>query len=76
MLNYFRKIFNMETIECKREDGSVFAVLETYKEDDGKRFVRINIVEDSDWLYIDDMQALAIQLHTNVLKLQFQDDKS
>lgn len=65
----------MESTKCMRDDGSVFAVIETYVEDDGKRFVRLKIVEDSDWLYIDDMQSLAIQLNTAVLKLYYQDDR-
>lgn len=65
----------METINCKRDDGSIFAVMETYKEDDGKRFMKIKIVEDSDWLYINDMQLLAIQLNTAIMKLQYQDIK-
>lgn len=66
----------MESIKCMRDDGSVFAVIETYLEEDGKRFIRLNVVEDSDWLYIDDMQSLAIQLNTAVLKLYYRDDKN
>ena len=66
----------MEQIKCMRDDGSVFAIIETYVEDDGKRFIRLKVVEDSDWLYIDDMQSLAIQLNTAVLKLYYRDDKN
>lgn len=64
-----------ETYKLQRDDGSIFAVVDTYV-DDGDRFVKINVVEDSDWLHIEDMQQLAIQLNTIVLKLQYQDDKA
>jgi hypothetical protein len=64
-----------ENFEIKREDGSVFAVVNTYIDEEDKRFIKLRVVEDSDWLYVDDMQALAIQLNTLVLKLQYRDDK-
>lgn len=64
-----------ETHKLQREDGSIFAVVDTYVEDN-ERFVRIKVVEDSDWLHINDMQQLAIQLNTIVLKLHYQDTKS
>lgn len=65
-----------ETFKIQREDGSIFAVVDTYKENDGERFLKIQIVEDSDWLHITDMQELAIRLTTLIMKLQYQDTKS
>lgn len=66
----------IETFKIQREDGSIFAVVDTYKENDGERFLKIQIVEDSDWLHIIDMQELAIRLTTLIMKLQYQDTKS
>lgn len=62
------------TIKIQREDGSIFAVIDTYKDEENKRFLRINVVEDSDWLHVEDMQQLAIQLFTSIMKLQHQDN--
>lgn len=65
-----------ETHKIQRSDGTVFAVVDTYKESDGNRFLRVKVTEDSDWLHITDMQELVIKLTTLVMKLQHQDTKS
>lgn len=64
-----------KVIEVRRDDGSKFAIINTYKDEDNRRFLKINVIEDSDWLYVEDMQQLAIQLFTAIMKLQYQDDK-
>lgn len=65
-----------ETFKIQREDGSIFAVVDTYREEDGERFLKIQVVEDSDWLSVTDMQELAIRLATLTMKLHYQDTKA
>ena len=66
----------IKTYNLTRDDGSIFAVVNSYQEENGERFLKINVVEDSDWLHIVDMQNLSIQLTTLIMKLHYQDIKS
>lgn len=65
-----------ESFKIQREDGTVFATIDTYVEDNGERFLKIRVVEDSEWLHISDVQELAIRLTTLTMKLHYQDIKS
>lgn len=66
----------IEALRIKREDGTILAVVDTYVSNDGNRFMQLRVVEDSDWLHVDDMQLLAIQLNSIAMKLQYQDSNS